>query len=202
MAEGKGGTPRWRRAPEGRRGDILSASLAEFEVNGFERARMDTIAESAGLSKGSIYRYFPDKEALFAATVLAALDDSLAHFRLGSPQDPDTALRRLWQLTTDRRFAASYRLSLAHPELGSVGRDVSSRIETLLVKPFADFLHQTERDDGMSTEEALLISRLALASLLGASLLQLSTPESMSGRIAFLLRACGLDAKSPQADGF
>ena len=201
MAEGGGGTPRWRRAPEGRRGDILSASLAEFEVNGFERARMDTIAEAAGLSKGSIYRYFPDKEALFAATVLSALDDSLAHFRLGSPQDPDSALRRLWQLTTDRRFAASYRLSLAHPDLGSVGRAVSDRIETLLVKPFADFLRPTERD-GISAAEALLISRLTLASLLGASLLQLSTPESVSGRIGFLLRACGLEAKSPQADGF
>lgn len=163
---------------------------------------MDAIALAAGLSKGSVYRYFPDKETLFAASVLAALDGALAQFRLASSLDPEAATRRLWALAADRRFATAYRLSLAHPQVGLVGAEVSKRIDTQIVKPFAEFLSQTDRDAAMPPEDALLTSNLVVASVLGASLAQLTSPESMSGRIAFLLRACELDTQSPQADGF
>ena len=61
--------PRWRRLPEERPEQILDAALAEFGERGLAGARLEDIAKRAGLSKGTIYLYFPNKEALFREMV-------------------------------------------------------------------------------------------------------------------------------------
>ena len=43
---------------------ILAAALTEFSTHGHGGARIDRIAESAGVSKPMIYSYFGDKEDL------------------------------------------------------------------------------------------------------------------------------------------
>ncbi|WP_442756157.1 TetR/AcrR family transcriptional regulator [Methylocystis sp. JAN1] len=48
---------------------IVSAALAEFLERGFARATMEAVARRAGVAKGTPYRYFPTKEALFEAVV-------------------------------------------------------------------------------------------------------------------------------------
>ncbi|MEO0929728.1 MAG: TetR/AcrR family transcriptional regulator [Pseudomonadota bacterium] len=58
-----------RRRKEARPGEIIAAGIAEFAAHGFERARLDRIAKAAGISKGTIYLYYPSKEALFLAAV-------------------------------------------------------------------------------------------------------------------------------------
>src|SRR5207248_3078430 len=54
-----------RRAPDERPQQILDAALAVFDEEGLDRARLDDIARRAGIAKGTIYLYFPNKEALF-----------------------------------------------------------------------------------------------------------------------------------------
>jgi AcrR family transcriptional regulator len=49
--------------------DILAAALEEFFQQGFAAARLDAIAERAGIGKGTIYLYFDGKEALFEEAV-------------------------------------------------------------------------------------------------------------------------------------
>lgn len=44
---------------------ILSAALEIFAEKGYHDTTVDDIAKRAGIAKGSIYRYFPSKEALF-----------------------------------------------------------------------------------------------------------------------------------------
>jgi AcrR family transcriptional regulator len=56
--------PRADRRAE-RRQAILTAALREFSARGFAAARLDDVAEAAGIAKGTIYLYFRDKEALF-----------------------------------------------------------------------------------------------------------------------------------------
>jgi AcrR family transcriptional regulator len=53
----------------GKVNDILAAALEEFFQQGFAAARLDGIAERAGIGKGTIYLYFDSKEALFEAAV-------------------------------------------------------------------------------------------------------------------------------------
>jgi AcrR family transcriptional regulator len=62
-------TPRWRRRSEARPGEIVRAALDVFVEKGFAAARMDEIAKRAGVTKGTVYLYFPSKEDLFRAVV-------------------------------------------------------------------------------------------------------------------------------------
>ena len=48
---------------------ILQAALEEFSLNGYAAARLDDVAARAGITKGTIYVYFPSKEDLFMATL-------------------------------------------------------------------------------------------------------------------------------------
>lgn len=43
---------------------ILHAALEEFSRHGFSAARMEDIAQAAGMSKGGLYAHFPSKESL------------------------------------------------------------------------------------------------------------------------------------------
>jgi AcrR family transcriptional regulator len=58
---------RWRRRKAARPQEILAAALSVFAEKGFAVARMEEIAQRAGISKGTLYLYFDSKEALFKA---------------------------------------------------------------------------------------------------------------------------------------
>ncbi len=58
-----------RRQPEASRNAILQAALAEFAQEGLAGARVDAIAEAAGVNKALLYYYFRDKETLYGATL-------------------------------------------------------------------------------------------------------------------------------------
>ena len=58
------------RAPEddgAKRRQILDGATAVFLEKGFDAASMGEIARAAGVSKGTLYVYFDDKQALFDA---------------------------------------------------------------------------------------------------------------------------------------
>ncbi|MFQ5999047.1 MAG: TetR/AcrR family transcriptional regulator [Candidatus Bathyarchaeia archaeon] len=44
---------------------ILQAALESFSKTGYDKTRMDDIADKSGLSKGTLYLYFKSKEDLF-----------------------------------------------------------------------------------------------------------------------------------------
>ena len=48
---------------------IIQGAMAEFLKRGYASTSMDRIATAAGVSKQTLYSYFQDKEALFAAIV-------------------------------------------------------------------------------------------------------------------------------------
>ncbi|HIJ65883.1 MAG TPA: TetR/AcrR family transcriptional regulator [Candidatus Hydrogenedentes bacterium] len=70
-------TPKWRRRPKQRPKQVMDAALEVFSQKGFGAATMDEIAAEAGISKGTIYLYFPSKDELFLAMVRARLDEVL-----------------------------------------------------------------------------------------------------------------------------
>ncbi|HMF99610.1 MAG TPA: helix-turn-helix domain-containing protein, partial [Gemmatimonadaceae bacterium] len=65
MSRAKSAPPKWRRCPEDRPEQIIKAALEVFGECGLANARLQDIAERAGVSKGTIYIYFPNKEELF-----------------------------------------------------------------------------------------------------------------------------------------
>jgi len=88
--------PRTRDADRSQK-DILDAALVEFTEQGLGGARMDRIAERAGVNKRLIYYYFDSKESLF----LAVLERAYASIRAEerelnlSQVEPIEAIRRL-----------------------------------------------------------------------------------------------------------
>ena len=79
---------------EERKQQILAAAQDVFGRHGFEKARMDDIAAAAGISKGTVYLYFPGKEALIHAMLEAFFEPPLAMLQALSVAD-GTALDRL-----------------------------------------------------------------------------------------------------------
>ena len=53
---------------------ILKSAEEIFFKNGFEKTTMDEIAEKAEYSKGTLYLYFKNKDALYAAIMLRSVD--------------------------------------------------------------------------------------------------------------------------------
>ena len=68
---------RWRRRKEARPSEILDAALDCFAEHGFAATRLDDVAHRAGITKGTLYLYFPNKEELFKAVVAQALVPNL-----------------------------------------------------------------------------------------------------------------------------
>ena len=69
--------PRWQRRAEDRPREICAAALDVFADKGFAAAKLDEIARQAGVSKGTLYLYFSDKQELFRAVVRAAVVPNL-----------------------------------------------------------------------------------------------------------------------------
>jgi len=57
------------RRKEARPGELLDAALDLFVEKGFAATRVEEVAERAGVSKGTLFLYFPSKEELFKAVV-------------------------------------------------------------------------------------------------------------------------------------
>jgi AcrR family transcriptional regulator len=94
-----------RAAPEVRQAAILDAALAEFARHGFADARVEDIARGAGISKGTVYLYYPTKVALFEALVRRDIGPRVAMVggflnAYDGPLEP--AFSRLMDLLADR----------------------------------------------------------------------------------------------------
>src|SRR5580698_8503513 len=106
MSETTPTTARWRRRPEERAPEILAAALDCFAKGGFAGTRLDDVAAAAGVTKGTLYLYFPNKQALFEAVVRGAVLPVIEMAQEHVAQSQESAatllewLLRRWQETT------------------------------------------------------------------------------------------------------
>ncbi len=68
-ARGDEGQSKRERRKEARPGELLEAALDLFVEKGFAATRAEEVAVRAGVSKGTLFLYFPSKEELFKAVV-------------------------------------------------------------------------------------------------------------------------------------
>lgn len=61
--------PRWERRKDARPQELLAAAIDLFVEHGFAATRLEDVARRAGVSKGTLYLYFTNKEELFKAVV-------------------------------------------------------------------------------------------------------------------------------------
>ncbi len=82
---------------DGRRERILRAALEVFATHGFHQALLDDVAKAAGVGKGTIYLYVPDKEGLLLEAIRHQMEEheKLIHSRMSAVGDPVEKLRQL-----------------------------------------------------------------------------------------------------------
>lgn len=92
-----GGSAPSEERSEGRREAIFRAALEVFSRRGFHQASLDEIARAAGVGKGTIYLYVPDKEGLLHEAIRHSLivHDNEVHENVGKK---DRALEKLYVL--------------------------------------------------------------------------------------------------------
>jgi TetR/AcrR family fatty acid metabolism transcriptional regulator len=75
---------------------ILRAAESVFLRKDFHEVRMEDVAAACGVGKGTLYRYFESKEALFTALMLDGIDLLRAQIEaaVAEPGEPVTRLER------------------------------------------------------------------------------------------------------------
>jgi AcrR family transcriptional regulator len=93
--------PRQRRK-QARPQELLAAALELFVEKGYAATRTEEVAQHAGVSKGTLYLYYPSKEDLFKAvvrqnlsTLIAEGQEMVAQFE-GSSADLLVQLMNIW----------------------------------------------------------------------------------------------------------
>jgi AcrR family transcriptional regulator len=120
--------PRWRRRKDARPDEIIAAALEVFADRGFAATKLEDVARRAGVTKGTIYLYFENKEALFKAIVretivpVIAKGEALAQSFTGSARELfERLVREYWRLVGETSLAAIPKLMMAEagnfPEL-------------------------------------------------------------------------------------
>jgi AcrR family transcriptional regulator len=105
---------------------ILDAAAEVFATSGVS-VPIDLVAARAGVGVGTLYRHFPNKEALFEAIVLTKVEDLIAQANAADgADDPVRALFAFLQLLASEA-AMKHDLFDA---LGSAGIDIKSRCAT------------------------------------------------------------------------
>ncbi len=94
-------TERGRRTRE----NLLAAARTVFEDRGYANTRIADIARAAGVSHGTVYTWFADKEAVLRALVGDIVSEVFAALAIGE-EIPEPQQR---MLEANRRYLAAYR---------------------------------------------------------------------------------------------
>lgn len=92
---------------------ILEAAARILETGGAEHLTTNHVAERAGVSVGSLYQYFPGKQAIIAGLIRQMRQDMLVDFQ----EAADAARGRDLAVVLDALIAASLRHHLHRPAL-------------------------------------------------------------------------------------
>lgn len=115
--------PRRERRKESRPAELLAAALDLFVERGYAATRLDDIASRAGVSKGTLYLYFANKEELFKALVRENIVSRLDRFRaeLDGSSAPASALVGLFLHRWWREFGATRLAGIAKLVMSEAG---------------------------------------------------------------------------------
>jgi TetR/AcrR family transcriptional regulator, fatty acid metabolism regulator protein len=147
---------------------ILDAAAQLFAKHRYHEVRMDDIAEHAGVAKGTVYRYYHDKEDLYAALTKHGISRLLEQSKT-TIAGPGTAEAKLHAFITDCvRFYEQYPYFLEliqriETSNSSVSQSALQSIRSQFYHLVTDLIAQFNETNGGVTHEP----ELAALALLG-----------------------------------
>src|SRR5690348_13674543 len=173
------------REAQGKRERILAAALRLFANETYQGVTMDRVAEAAGVAKGTLYLYFPSKEALYLGILSDGLESISKRYQATVDQRADIAERLRRAIDVSIQFYDERRdlLRLIATEEPRLAEARNRLIENWRERGF-NFFTQLIEDGIRNRIFAPTDSRLATLAILGgirSVLLYYGTQRPVSG---------------------
>ena len=154
--------------PEEKRSIIVSASIDEFAQYGLENASTNRIVANSGISKGSFYQYFEDKQDVFMYLLTVLESEKMEYFKDKHPPNTnmDTFQYFRWMIKTGMEFNTSHpRLTQAISRVmfgegmyfGNTFADNRKRTIQALKVMIEQAIEQGEVDPSVDVELAVMV---------------------------------------------
>jgi AcrR family transcriptional regulator len=193
-----------RKAPKQARSEatveaIVEAAAQVFELHGYAAGTTNRIAERAGVSIGSLYQYFPNKDAILVALVHRHLIESSAALephleRLSHGKHFDEVLPGIVDAMVAMHALSPrlHRVLFEETQLPSTLRLELEGLEDRLVELAADALADDPRCHSVNPRLSARVVISAIESLTHRLVLRPPTgvsPDEIAGEITALVRA-------------
>jgi TetR/AcrR family transcriptional regulator len=106
----------FRHLPADKQERVLDAALAEFAEQGYQAASLNRVVAQAGIAKGSLYQYFPNKEGVFHYI----FQHALTAVRLTLTTVKEATLEDNFFVRLEKSLLAGVRFSREHPRIFSL----------------------------------------------------------------------------------
>lgn len=125
----------FNRLDEDKKERIMRSAIEEFQINGFEKAKIETIAHRAEVAKGSIYQYFEDKKELFLYSVSWTLEYFMKIINRQTPlKDMDVydyflaGNRERYELIKKEPLLLAFSMSVTTGKYGSLAQEANHEL--------------------------------------------------------------------------
>jgi AcrR family transcriptional regulator len=115
---------------------VMRAAIEEFQAHGFANAKVEVIAQKAGVAKGSIYQYFDDKKELFLYAVTWALEYFMKMIDRQTPlKDMDvfeyflSGSRERFAMVSKEPLLFSFALDFTTNRFGSLAEEINRELK-------------------------------------------------------------------------
>jgi AcrR family transcriptional regulator len=137
--------------PEEKRNTIVGAAIDEFAEYGLENASTNRIVANSGISKGSFYQYFEDKQDLFMYLLTMLENEKMEYFKGKHPpsMNMDTFRYFRWMIKVGMEFNTS------HPHLTQAISRVMFGEGMYYGNTFADVRERTAQGLRVMIEQAI-----------------------------------------------
>jgi len=136
---------------------IIDAAERVFASKPFNQVSMRDIAEAAGISHATIYRYFPDKQALFVDAFMRGITEILESIQTTDHKEPGEAIPEVAELFVDFLFTNDhYFKMMSHFMLhGQLKQEQVERLNAI-ARPLLDRFEMLFKKLGAETDTRLL----------------------------------------------
>ncbi len=146
------------RIPEEKRNRIYDAAINEFAVFGYVNANTNKIARNAGISVGSLFQYFENKEDLFLTTVkycAAILKEALEQIM----QDEEDILLKVEKLlrTIQKHSRGNMNMIRLYNEMATQSNsrmiyEAVGELESITARLYSSLIERAQQENEVQTD--------------------------------------------------
>ena len=140
----------FNRIPDEKRLRIIEIATAEFAGKGFDNANINDIAEKAGVSVGSLYKYFDSKENFFLTCVSFGIEtlDTVVKEAMDSDEDilikTEKIVRLIQKHTRENRDLIRLYNEITSESNSTLVKKLSRDLEEISASAYAALIRQAQ----------------------------------------------------------